>query len=675
MPILASKAAGSASGLGLTLDSEEQVYVEDVFSTYLLTETSQSMSVVNNIDLSGKGGMVWGKVRSGYVADHAIWDTVRGRSKNLIPNNTSAQTTSTSVQDLISFNSNGFTLGAGYNTPYLNGTGAQDVFWTFRKQPKFFDVVTWTGDGSGYRSISHNLGSVPGCIIIKCTSNVTNWATYHRYTGTGGVALNLNTSAASGQASTLNNGYVEVDPATTTSTSFDVVAGGGASIGRENVNASGYTYVAYLFAHNAGGFGLTGTDNVISCGSYTGNGAAGGQLINLGYEAQWVMIKRTNTTDNWWIMDIMRGYTVNGDFGGEPALFADLDQSESNQVMGQPSAQGFTPIQDNVNQSGQSYIYIAIRRGPMKVPTDATKVFTPLYEAGTGSARTVNAGFPIDLFFIKDGTGITGPTTGGNVFYDRLRGNSNVLQTQSAVGETASGTYTALFNSVQNGVVVSDYWSSYVYREFCFRRAPSFFDEVCYTGNNTNGRNITHNLGVVPELIIVKNRASSYGWTVYNAVDGYTYNLYLNTTAAKTTANQAWYATPTTTTFSVTNGTDVNTSSSDTYVAYLFATLAGVSKVGSYTGTGTTLQINCGFTAGARFVMIKRTDSTGDWYVWDTARGINAGDEGYLLLNSTAGQNNNFDYLDTYSAGFELSSTAPAGINANGGTYIFLAIA
>ena len=73
--------------------------------------------------------------------------------------------------------------------------------------------------------------------------------------------------------------------------------------------------------------------------------------------------------------------------------------------------------------------------------------------------------------------------------------------------------------------------------------------------------------------------------------------------------------------------------------------------------------------------MIKRTDDTGDWYVWDSARGIIAGNDPYLLLNSSAAEVTNTDYVDTYSAGFEITSTAPAGINANGGTYIFLAIA
>lgn len=111
-----------------------------------------------------------------------------------------------------------------------------------------------------------------------------------------------------------------------------------------------------------------------------------------------------------------------------------------------------------------------------------------------------------------------------------------------------------------------------------------------------------------------------------------------------------------------------------TYVCYLFATCAGVSKCGTYTGTGTTHQIDCGFTGGARFVLIKKTSGTGSWYVWDSARGIVSGNDPYLLLNSTAAEVTNTDYIDTYSAGFEISSTAPSEINENGGSFIFLAI-
>ena len=73
--------------------------------------------------------------------------------------------------------------------------------------------------------------------------------------------------------------------------------------------------------------------------------------------------------------------------------------------------------------------------------------------------------------------------------------------------------------------------------------------------------------------------------------------------------------------------------------------------------------------------MIKRTDSTGDWYVWDTVRGIIALNDPYTLMNTTGAEVTNTDYIDTYSPGFEISSTAPAAINALNGTYIFLAIA
>jgi hypothetical protein len=207
-----------------------------------------------------------------------------------------------------------------------------------------------------------------------------------------------------------------------------------------------------------------------------------------------------------------------------------------------------------------------------------------------------------------------------------------------------------------------------------FGRAPGFFDEVCYSGTGA-ATTVTHNLTAVPELMIIKARNSTFNWTVKrNASLDY---AVLNSTQAFAGGFEAalWNSTePTSSVFSLGTNASVN-GSGYTYVAYLFATVAGVSKVGTYTGTGTTLQINCGFTAGSRFVLIKRTDSTGDWYVWDSARGIVAGNDPYLFLNSTAAEVTGTDYVDTFASGFEISSTAPAAINASGGSFIFLAIA
>ena len=124
--------------------------------------------------------------------------------------------------------------------------------------------------------------------------------------------------------------------------------------------------------------------------------------------------------------------------------------------------------------------------------------------------------------------------------------------------------------------------------------------------------------------------------------------------------------------FSVGTGLVVN-GSGENYVAYLFASCPGVSKVGSYTGTGATQTINCGFTGGARFVLIKRTDTTSNWFVWDTARGMVAGTDPSLSLNTTAAESN-ANWVYTTSVGFQVVGT-DASINANGGTYIYLAIA
>jgi hypothetical protein len=207
-----------------------------------------------------------------------------------------------------------------------------------------------------------------------------------------------------------------------------------------------------------------------------------------------------------------------------------------------------------------------------------------------------------------------------------------------------------------------------------FKRAPGFFDEVCYTGTGVAGLQVTHNLTVIPELLIVKRRSSIGEWDVYNSTSGATKYLELNATAASATGAHWNNTTPTSTYFTVNDFGNVN-ASGGTYVAYLFATLAGVSKVGSYTGNGSSQTINCGFTGGARLVLIKRTDSTGDWYVWDSSRGIVAGNDPHLSLNTTAAEVTTDDSVDTDSTGFVVNQVAATNVNVTSATYIFLAIA
>ncbi len=628
-------------------------YIEDVFSTYLYTGNDSVQTITNGIDLAGKGGLIWLKKRNN-TSIHGLWDTARGGTKRLRTEDTGGEST---LSDSFSFNSNGFTIPAG-GSSYLNESSSNTyASWTFREQPKFFDVVTWTGNGTAGRTVAHNLGAVPGCIIVKSSSYAgTNWAVYHRSLTSNQYALQLNNTAAQ----LFKTAYWN----STTPTSTVFTLGDDA-----DVNENGQTYVAYLFAHDAGGFGLTGTDNVISCGSFNYN--TDPQTVTLGYEPQWLMVKQTDGSGDWIMFDNMRGFTTASSGGAGKRLLANTDGAETNNDgLYYGGATGF-----NLNlPSYGNYIYIAIRRGPMKTPTSGASVFTPTTYTGNGTSQTESAGFPTDMAII------TNRGAGGGYernVGDRLRGRNRTLFTTLTVAENTGTNRITGFDNMVGVSVGSDgdvNQSSGSQIAWNFRRAPGFFDAVCYTGTGS-ATTFSHNLGVVPELMIVKNRNNAENWGVYSAALGNTKRLRLNSTDASVTASAEWNNTsPTASVFTVGTDQEVNFSG-NTYVNYLFATVAGVSKVGSYTGTGTTQQVNCGFAAGARFVLIKRTDSTGDWYVWDSARGIVSGNDPYLLLNSTTAEVTSTDYVDTYSAGFEISSTAPAAINANGGTFIFLAIA
>ena len=621
--------------------SAPATYIEDVFSTYLYAGTGANRTITNNIDLSTKGGLVWIKGRG--VDNHMLFDTVQGADKRLNSNTTAAVFTGTDM--LTSFGASGFSLGADTDSSAVNAAGDNYASWTFRKQPKFFDVVTYTGTGSN-RTVAHNLGSTPGCMIVKSTS--TNaWIVYHRSLGaTQRLVLNATSTAAAG-----NGFWNDTEP---TSSVFTVGTNGA-------TNNSGETFVAYLFAHDAGGFGLTGSDNVISCGSFTTDGS-GNATVSLGYEPQYILMKSSNTVGQWKIYDTMRGMSNGGASNTWQRLQPNTSDAESTDGIANagPNATGFSIS----GQATSTYIYIAIRRGPMKVPTDATKVFDTQY--AYSSSPTYRNTILTDGFiqFAKE--------SGYNKdFYSRLTGK-NYLSTNSTAAESTNASLKMdIMNGVYTGVSTPP-----TYLAWLFRRAPSFFDEVCYTGTGS-ARTVTHNLGVAPELIITKKRSSTSNWATNDPSQSNPWSgaLLVNSDGAFTSASSVWNDTaPTSSVFSV--GTaDATNVSGQTYVAYLFATCPGVSKVGSYTGTGTTKQVDCGFAAGARFVLIKRTDSTGAWYVWDSARGIVSGNDPYLLLNSTAAEVTSTDYVDTYAAGFEISSTAPAAINASGGTYIYLAIA
>ena len=634
---LLKAAAGQAGGASLDVD--------DVFSTFLYDGTGSAQTITNGIDLSGEGGLVWIKVRSDTV-NNALFDSARGVTCMLRSDATNAQYCD-SVQ-VSSFNSNGFTVGSDLTT---NASGEEMVSWTFRKAAKFFDVVTYTGNGVAGRTVSHNLDAEVGMLVIKNLSNSQDWSVWHRGANGGTNAnqwfgwLNLNNA--------FDDGASPFNDTAPTSTNFTL----GTS---SEVNGNGENYVAYLFAHHANdgsatGFGPDGDSPVISCGSYTGDGTTNGtKEITLGFEPQWILTKKATSADNWHINDVMRGQTTDGI---TERIIANSSSAESASYGTAPTATGFKLYSDNTN--GETFIYMAIRRGSLFPPDDATKVFN--VNANTVSGVEPVSGFVTD-FAIANYASQASPW----YLTTRLQGNqflsSNVTDAEATINHTAWDRMDGAYNANMTN-----------YQIWHWKRAPSYFDVVAYTGTGS-ARDLSHNLGVVPEMYWIKARDESRNWIVYVNIGGTYKELLLNTSSAASTASSIG-GDPTASVIKLGTTYNENRSGYD-YIAYLFAS-SNVSKVGSYTGNGSSSgpTVDCGFSGSPRFVLIKKaTGGTGSWYVFDSVRGIVAGAESQLYLNSTAAEQTATDQIDPTSSGFQIVINS-GGLNTNGETYIFYAIA
>lgn len=651
------QAAGTAASGGAT-------YVEDVFSNTLYVGNGSGTlnTITTGLDLADKGGAVWIKGRDMGTGNHALYDSERGDSSSvhsykwLVPNETYEENNgSANLFQLHSLTSTGFKV---QYTNTINEADRKFASWSFAKQTGFFDVVKYTGNGSA-RTISHNLGSVPGCIICKSTSATADWITYHNGANKGTNAQKYHFKLNGTNAKALDNDIWDNTQPTATEFSLDT-----------GPNANGTEYVAYLFASGADSasqiFGDDGDEAIIKTGSVTTT--SGGDLsVTCGFEPQWIMIKIESDTGGWYMMDTMRGLVSTSISSGTKSFLANTDAVEDGISNWGVNATGFTGSYGGA--ADIDLIYIAIRRGPMKEPSAGTDVYAG-DKADTSVAPMLVSNFPVDLVFPWRRTDITNT----NKVAARLLGNNmlNADDTAAAYADSDSDFdfQNGYYSWAANNTV---YWGN------MFRRYPKVFDTVVYEGNGNNSpfRTITHNLGVAPELVIIKNIDQALHWgvnqntgdsdvdadEVYLNLDGvYSNSNGLTASATTVTLNAGW------------GGTGQTNNNGDTHLMLMFASLDGISKVGAYTGTGNDLNVT-DLGAAARFVLIKRTDTSGDWYVFDTTQGIVSGDDPYVLMNSTAAQVTNTDYIDPLSSGFTITSSATADLNASGGKYLYLAFA
>lgn len=595
----------------------------------------------------GDGGMVYIKGRNTTAEEPNIYDTETGANKRLMTNSVAAQSNET--QNLQAFNSNGFTIGTSNMS---NASGYKFVSYSFKKHERFFDVQTFTTTSSSSVpiTVNHNLGSTPGFFIIKKTDNTSDFMCFHRSQGaTKYGALNSNDMFQNGGTS---KWYQAPDDS---------------SIYLGNDFVGNASYVAYFFAHNDGDgiFGDDSDEDIIHCGQYTTDSNEDA-TVDLGWQPQWLLVKRADSASagDWRLIDTMREWNADGD-----AAYFMPNEGDGETLTGDGryylTSTGFK--QDNFG-ANRDYIYVAIRRGKMTTPTDAEDVFA--IDSANGNyptPPTFYSGFPVDLSIYLN-------TSGDNRrVHDRVRGWDRELYTNLTTTEGGNnGTY---YNFDQpNGVGRNTSTNTSAY-QLMWRTAKGYFDIVPYTGTGS-ARTVSHGLSATPEMIWCKGRTAGNAWRVWHKALTASQRLQLNDTSAVASTATSWNATlPTDSVFSL--GADSNTNNSgDTYIAYLFASVDGVSKVGSYTGTGSAIDIDCGFSAGARFVLIKNMSTSGTgWFIVDTERGLVSGNDNLLQLQDANAELTTVDRIDPLSTGFTVTGSSGASFNTSGDTYIFYAIA
>ena len=308
-------------------------------------------------------------------SDNAIVDSVRGRSKIFYPSTNQQENTSASDRDLVSFDTNGFTLGAHDHTQSTNANGVTIAAWCWKaggaavsnndgsitsqvsaNTEAGFSIVSWTGNATNPSTIGHGLSKAPDVILVKNrSSGGTNWIMYHSANTdepeTDYLILDSTTA-------TTDSANVWADTAPTSSV-FTVGSAG-------SVNNSGASFITYCW-HEVPGYS--------KFGSYTGNGSSDGTYVHLGFRPAWIMTKRTDGgIQNWLIHDIKRDpHNV-----ANKKLAPNLDYEENNSsYIGNSSndiidiiSNGFKMRSGNnhTNINGGTFIYMAFAEQPGTTP-------------------------------------------------------------------------------------------------------------------------------------------------------------------------------------------------------------------------------------------------------------------------------------------------------------------
>ncbi len=665
---------------------------------------------------------VWAKRRSA-TEDNVLFDSVRGVQNQIVSNKTDAESTKTNA--LSSFDSNGFTTGANNA---LNTSGQTYVAWCFKaggaptatnsagagnvptagsvkidgadlstalagttaatkisaNTKAGFSIVQFSGNlnSSGNIQVGHGLSSPPELIIQKNTQATGTWWARPFFLNNNPYQYLGLSESASLVTSSSSDGTMAVPTSTTFDNNWNTSLG----------SATGVPVIAYCF-HSVADYQKVG--------SYLGTGNANGEVVNTEFEPSFLMVKGTDVAGTWAIFDNKRNTSNPRDTILQPNT-SDADSTSSTyNVNFYTNGFQFTGSNNDVNMSGKTYIYLAIAADKdSSVPTQANSFKTSLY-TGNGGTQNIYTPFAPDFTWLKERSG-----TQWHSLYDSIRGIGNRIVSNSSNAQNNDPNRLTSFNpngfsigtdgdtNTLNDTYVSWNWKAgglptinsdgTNITSIVTANQAAGFSIVKYKGIGSTA-SVGHGLGVVPKLIIAKCLDITSSWVVYSETTGIDKFIELNDSPAAYTASGYWGSSaPTTSVFEVNNGNSNNNSTGNNIIAYCFADIPSYQQVGSYTWTGTsytagTLVTGLNFTP--RFVMIKGTDVDSNWMLYDNQRV--SGTQSFRLAANISAAEDQVGYQgiiidsDGFSAGAGADGnvTGSDGLNKNGKTYIYLAIA
>ena len=420
---------------------------------------------------------------------------------------------------------------------------------------------------------------------------------------------------------------------------------------------------------------------IVKCGRYKGNGNDGnsdgtvsGSEVYLGFEPQFLMIKRVEYAEDWQIYDAVRGMPADSGSRKIAVNQGDAESGDLNYI--RLSGHGFQLCTANnqINASNSSYIYLAIRRadGETGKPIEAgeaTKVFA-MSAANNGSQENFTAGFPVDWAFWRD----IDSADDWNV-NARLMGKKGLNINKDELEHTQSGaTFDHMTKFFTTGTP-SDH------QAWMFRRHGGFDVQTWTSGATRGGDNARrHGLGRVPEMILFKKKAATTNtnqglhWSLWHkdlngGSNSEDYFLRTNQSVVEFQDSSNMYSRyPTAEYFTTGNSWHTNADGSASFIACLFASIPGVSKVGSFSGSSSEQTITTGF--APRFLLLKCRTASYEWFLVDTTRGWGAGNDKQIKIVNNQSQYDG-DIGAPISTGFTLTDNN--NWNESGEEYIYYA--